>query len=80
MIATGIVKNSLYVHVLETNIYYIYSPVAANKNSYKTYEKEWTVPADIIPGSYAFDFLEVAQTRRRPDLQVSETIKVHVVD
>lgn len=56
------------------------SPVQANKDSYKSYQKEWIIPTDLTPGSYAFDFLEVAQTRRRPDLNVSETIKVNIID
>lgn len=59
--------------------FYIYSPVTANKDSYKTHEKQWTVPTDITPGSYAFDFVELVQTRRR-ELNATEMVKVNIVD
>ncbi|KAG0737428.1 hypothetical protein G6F57_010844 [Rhizopus arrhizus] len=54
-------------------------PVAAKENKYVTYTKKWTVPKGTKPGSYAVDFVELAQLRRG-QITVKETVKVNVVD
>ncbi|KAF7720707.1 hypothetical protein EC973_006316 [Apophysomyces ossiformis] len=54
-------------------------PVAAKDNKYVTYTKQWTIPKNTKPGSYAVDFIEVVQGRRGR-FTATETVKVNVVD
>ncbi|GAA5816353.1 hypothetical protein MFLAVUS_009881 [Mucor flavus] len=54
-------------------------PITALEDKYKTYSKQWTVPANLKPGSYAFDFVEVVQLRRGV-MTASETVNVNIVD
>ncbi|KAG2197044.1 uncharacterized protein EV154DRAFT_430242 [Mucor mucedo] len=54
-------------------------PIAAEQSKFKTYTKQWTVPANTAPGSYALDFVETVQLRRGK-LTASETVKITIVD
>ncbi|KAG0762787.1 hypothetical protein G6F16_001546 [Rhizopus arrhizus] len=54
-------------------------PLAAKQDQYVTYTKQWTVPTNVTPGSYAFDFVETVQLRRG-EITSSETVKVNIVD
>ncbi|ORY90571.1 hypothetical protein BCR43DRAFT_464530 [Syncephalastrum racemosum] len=54
-------------------------PVAAKTNKYVTYTKEWTIPEDTQPGSYALDFVELVQLRRT-QITSTETVKINVVN
>ncbi|RCH90223.1 hypothetical protein CU097_005055 [Rhizopus azygosporus] len=54
-------------------------PLAAKQDKYVTYTKQWTIPKDTTPGSYAFDFVETVQLRRGV-ITSSETVKVNIVD
>ncbi|KAG1437101.1 hypothetical protein G6F56_013270 [Rhizopus delemar] len=54
-------------------------PIAAKEDKYVTYTKAWTVPTNITPGSYAFDFVETVQLRRT-QITSSETVNVNIID
>ncbi|CDH51889.1 hypothetical protein RO3G_04726 [Lichtheimia corymbifera JMRC:FSU:9682] len=54
-------------------------PVTAKNDKYVVHTKEWTIPKNTKPGSYAVDFVELVQFRRT-QITATETIKVNVVD
>ncbi|KAG0182331.1 hypothetical protein DFQ28_009755 [Apophysomyces sp. BC1034] len=53
-------------------------PVTAKEKTFVTYTKEWTIPKDTKPGSYAVDFVEDVQFRRSR-ITATETVPVNVV-
>ncbi|KAG0163181.1 hypothetical protein DFQ28_000301 [Apophysomyces sp. BC1034] len=54
-------------------------PVTAKERKYVTYTKQWTIPKNTKPGSYAVDFIEEVQGRRGR-FTATETVKVNIVD
>ncbi|KAF7724815.1 hypothetical protein EC973_000700 [Apophysomyces ossiformis] len=53
-------------------------PVAAKEKTFVTYTKQWIIPKDTKPGSYAVDFVEEVQFRRGR-ITATETVPVNVV-
>ncbi|KAI8370551.1 uncharacterized protein BYT42DRAFT_582812 [Radiomyces spectabilis] len=54
-------------------------PVTAKQDKFVTYKKQWTIPKNTKPGSYAVDFIELVQLRRGR-ITATETVKVNIVD
>ncbi|KAG2179521.1 hypothetical protein INT44_006368 [Umbelopsis vinacea] len=54
-------------------------PVTAKESKYVTYTRQWKVPANTKPGSYAVEFNESFRTRGGT-FTATETVKIHILD
>ncbi|KAI8876140.1 hypothetical protein K501DRAFT_289045 [Backusella circina FSU 941] len=54
-------------------------PVTRKEDKYVTYSKEYLIPANAKPGSYALEFIEQVQARRN-DFTSKETVKINIVN